>query len=355
MKFIPHKTKLKSMELPRVVMIGQGAIDTVAITSRRLKLGKRAIVINDARTFKVAGRRVTEQLSDDGFEAKNFKITGNDEKDVERVLALTKASKADLLLGVGGGKSIDIAKYSAFKTDIPFFSIPTAASHDGIASSRATLEIGRMRASMEAQPPLAIIADTNIIAASPFKFTVSGCGDILANHSAVADWMLAHRLKGEEYSNYAAALSSQTAEMLVENIDQIKPNLEESARFMLKALVSSGIAMSIAGSSRPASGSEHMFSHALDMIAKKPALHGMQCGVGTILMLYLHGLDWRRVKDALKVIHAPVTAKALGVSRDEVLKALTYAHKIRPERYTILGNGISPKTAEKAAKDTGVI
>lgn len=355
MKFMPHKTKLKSMELPRVVMIGPGAIDNVTTISRRLKLGMSAIVINDARTLKIAGRRVTQQLLDDGFKAQNMTISGNDEGDVARIHVLTKVSKANLLIGVGGGKSIDIAKYSAFKAAVPFFSIPTAASHDGIASSRATLEIRKMRASMEAQPPLAIIADTNIIAASPFKFTVSGCGDILANHSAVADWMLAHRLKGEEYSNYAAALSSQTAEMLVENIDQIKPNIEESARFMLKALVSSGIAMSIAGSSRPASGSEHMFSHALDILAKKPALHGMQCGVGTILMLYLHGLNWRRIKDALKVIHAPVTAKALGVSKEEVLKALTYAHKIRPERYTILGNGISLKTAEKAAKDTGVI
>jgi len=355
MKFIPHKTKLKMMELPRVVMIGQGAVDNVAQTARRLKIGHNALIVNDPRTHRVAGKRVAQQLEDDGFFVQDFKIKGNDEEDVLEVQAIIKESKMNVLMGVGGGKPIDIAKYSAFKRGIPFFSIPTAASHDGIASSRATLEIGRMRASVEAQPPLVLIADTNIIAASPFKLTVSGCGDIIANHSAVADWMLAHRLKGEEYSNYAAALSSQTAEMLVENIDQIKPNLEESARFMLKALVSSGIAMSIAGSSRPASGSEHMFSHALDLFAKRPALHGMQCGVGAILMLYLHGLDWRRIKEALKVVNAPVTAKALGVSREEVLRALTYAHKIRPERYTILGNGISQRTAEKVAKETGVI
>jgi glycerol-1-phosphate dehydrogenase [NAD(P)+] len=183
----------------------------------------------------------------------------------------------------------------------------------------------------------------------------SGCGDIIANYSAVADWKLAHRLKGEEYSNYAAVLSEQTAEMLLGNIDRIAPNEEESARVLLKAVVTSGIAMSIAGSSRPASGSEHMFSHALDKVAKKPGLHGEQCGVGTIMMMYLHGLEWERIRDALVAIKAPVSAKELGVSDDELVEALTIAHEIRPERYTILAEGLSRDTATEVAEITNVI
>ncbi|MDY6779392.1 MAG: iron-containing alcohol dehydrogenase, partial [Halobacteria archaeon] len=129
---------------------------------------------------------------------------------------------------------------------------------------------------------------------------------------------------------------------------------EESAWIVVKALVSSGVAMSIAGSSRPASGSEHKFSHALDRIDEERALHGEQCGVGTIMMMYLHGGDWERIRDALEAISAPTTAEELGFSRDEIIEALVNAKEIRPERYTIL-TGITEEAAENAAEATGVV
>ena len=141
-----------------------------------------------------------------------------------------------------------------------------------------------------------------------------------------------------------------SAKMITDNVDSIKPGLEESARLVVKTLFSSGMAISIAGSSRPASGSEHTFSHALDKILDKPCLHGEQCGVGTILMMYLYG------GDCLKAVGAPTSAKELGISDENVIDALTMAHTIRPERYTILGdNGISEDAAYELALKTGVI
>jgi len=119
--------------------------------------------------------------------------------------------------------------------------------------------------------------------------------------------------------------------------------------------VASGVAMSIAGSSRPASGSEHKFSHALDEIAPKPALHGEQCGVGTIMMMYLHGGNWQEVRNALKIIGAPVNAQELGIKEEYIIKALLHAHEIRPERYTILGTGLTQVAAENVARITKVI
>ena len=127
------------------------------------------------------------------------------------------------------------------------------------------------------------------------------------------------------------------ARVIIENADSIKPDHETSARLVVKALVSNGVAMSIAGSSRPASGSEHMFSHAFYRIAPKPALHGEQCGVGTIMMMYLHGGNWQEIRDALKKIGAPATAEELGIEDKYIVEALLHAHSIRPERYTILG------------------
>jgi len=124
---------------------------------------------------------------------------------------------------------------------------------------------------------------------------------------------------------------------------------------VIKALVSSGVAMSIAGSSRPASGSEHMFSHALNMVAPRPALHGEQCGVGAIMMMYLHGGDWKKIKDGLEMIGAPTTADELDIEDKYILEALVLAHTIRPDRYTILGTGLTPDAAERVAKITKVI
>ena len=114
--------------------------------------------------------------------------------------------------------------------------------------------------------------------------------------------------------------------------------------------------MCIAGSSRPASGSEHLFSHALDILAPKPALHGEQVGIGTIMMLYLYGdPKWKKVRNVLQKIGAPITARELGISEEIIIKALTIAHTIRP-RYTILGEkGLTWEAAEKLARATGVI
>ena len=167
---------------------------------------------------------------------------------------------------------------------------------------------------------------------------------------------MAHRLKFEEYSESAASLSIMSAKMITNNIENIKPGLEESARLVMKTLFSSGMAISIAGSSRPASGSEHMFSHSLDKILEKPKLHGEQCGVGSILMMALYGGDWKFIRNCLKEVGAPVNAKQLGVSDDDIIDALTMAHTIRPERYTILGdNGMSEKAAYELAYNTEVI
>jgi len=114
--------------------------------------------------------------------------------------------------------------------------------------------------------------------------------------------------------------------------------------------------MSIAGSSRPCSGSEHLFSHALDQLAPKPALHGEQCGVGTIMMARLHNINWRQIRDTLKRVDAPTTAEDLGVEPEHVIEALVRAAEIRPDRYTILDERTLTKdAAEKLAKTTGVI
>jgi len=344
------------MQLPRNVIAGPGALESVGPICKSMRLKGRALIVTGNTTKRIAGDAVAESLKNNGYDADFLVVENATMENVQKARTAAKDMKADFLLGVGGGKAIDIAKLASSQLDLYFISVPTAASHDGIASSRASIIENGKSVSNQAEAPLCVIADTSIIMKSPYKLLAAGCGDIISNYTAVLDWRLGARLRNVYISEYSAALSEMTARIILDSAHLIKPGLEESVRLVVKALISSSVAMSIAGSSAPASGSEHKFSHMLDQIAPRPALHGEQCGVGTIMMLYLHGGDWQNIRNALKAIGAPTTSKELGIDDKYIIEALMKAHKIRPERYTILGDKDLPyEAAVNIAKTTKVI
>jgi glycerol-1-phosphate dehydrogenase [NAD(P)+] len=345
----------KWMELPRRIVVGSGAILEVAEVCRDLNLNGKVLIVTGSTTRKVVGEKISDLLEERGFETDFFIASASRPDEVERAEKLAREIEVDFFIGAGGGRSIDIAKLASVRMNSPFLSIPAAASHDGICSAQASLTRNGETTSMAAQAPLGIIADTSIISKAPHRLLAAGCGDIISNYTAILDWQLAHRLRNEEYGEYAAALSQMTARMIVDSAMTIRPGLEESARVVVKALMSSGVAMSIAGSSRPASGSEHKFAHAINQITPGKALHGELCGLGTIVMMYLHGGNWQMIRDALSCLGAPTTADEIKIDDDTVIKALTTAHLIRSERYTILGNGLTSEAASKAAEVTEII
>ncbi len=345
------------IRLPRHVVVGHDALEDVVAVIDDLRLGQRPLVVMSETPRAVAGERIVADFEAGGYAPEELLIEEASFETVKEVAAAARENRVDFLVGVGGGTVIDVAKMAGEQVDLGFVSVPTAASHDGIVSGRGSIPEEDTRHSVAAEPPLAVVADTGILAEAPWELTTAGCADIISNSTAVKDWRLAERLQGVEYSEYAAALSQMTAEMLMDNASSIHPGLEESAWVVVKALVSSGVAMSIAGSSRPASGAEHLFSHRLDRLVPGTALHGHQVGVGSILVEFLHSGEnggWRRIRDALAEIGAPTTAAALGVDAETVIEALTTAHSIR-DRYTILGNGMSEPAAREAARRTNVI
>ncbi len=345
------------IRLPRSVLVGHGVLDRTADAVSELHLSGTPLVVTSPTPREVAGDRVAAELAGLGSEPETVVVEEASFDAVEEVIEVADACEAGYIVGVGGGKAIDIAKMAADDRNRGFISVPTAASHDGIVSGRGSVPDGDTRHSVAAEPPMAVIADTAVLADAPWELTTAGCADIISNYTAVRDWELARRLKNVEYSEYAGALSRMTAEMLVQQSDSIKQGLEESAWVVVKALVSSGVAMSIADSSRPASGAEHLFSHQLDRLVPDAALHGHQVGVGAILTEFLHtgeNGEWRDVRDALAGIGAPTTAAELGIDDETVIEALTTAHEIR-DRYTILGDGVSEPAAREAATVTGVV
>jgi len=341
------------IRLPRNVVVGHGALDDLGAAVDELYLSGNPLIVTSPSPDELVGDHVRAQLPD----SETVIVAEAGFEQVQRVIDAASSMDAGYIVGLGGGKPIDTAKMASDELGVGFVSVPTAASHDGIVSGRGSIPEGDTRHSVAAEPPLAVVADTEVIADAPWELTTAGCADIISNYTAVADWQLARRLKGVEYSEYGGALARMTAEMLVDNADLIRPGLEESAWIVVKALVSSGVAMSIADSSRPASGAEHLFSHQLDRIAPGRALHGHQVGVGSIMTAYLHdGPDgmWRDIRNALDSLDAPTTAEDLDVTEDELLEAVTTAHEIR-DRYTVLGDGITEKAAREMAETTGVI
>lgn len=343
------------IDLPRIVLVGQGVVDSIGDICGELAI-ERPLIVTGKRTYEIAGGRTKAILMNEGFSVELTYCSAADLPTVDRIRKEAEVMGADAILGVGGGRTIDVAKLSAFKCGAFFISVPTTASHDGIASSSASIKGFDKPYSVKAKSPIAVLADSNIIEESPYRFTASGCGDIVGKAVSVQDWRLGHDVNGEYYGEYAASLALMSSNLIMRNALLIRERLEEGYRTLLEALVSCGVAMSIAGSSRPCSGSEHLFSHTLDVLVPGAALHGEQCGVGAIMMAKLHGLDWRELKESLRVIGAPTTAEELGVGKSTVVEALVKAREIRPDRYTVLDTvNLTPETAELLASECGVI
>ncbi len=346
------------MELPREIIVGNGSLDLVGEICKKLGFSRSALVVTGPNTLHVAGKKVIDMVQDEGLEVNQCIVVTDTPtiKDIEAPEERIRELEPEVVLGVGGGAKIDIAKLSSARQGVPFISVPTTASHDGITSAFASLkELGRPY-SARAQSPVAVIADTEIIIEAPYRFLASGCGDMIAKYTSTRDWRLAHEKRNEYYAQYTASLAIMSAQHIVDHADVIKPGSEEGLRVLLEALVSSGVAMGIAGTSKPCSGSEHLFSHALDLIAKKPAMHGEQCGLGTIMMAYLHGIDWKIIRETLRKVGAPTTVVDVGIDLDLAIEALVMAPKIRSERYTILSEKpLTRESARELVEKTGVV
>ncbi len=207
MKENKENHKNKWMQLPRNVVVGHGVINDTGKVCKDLKLNGGALIVAGESTLRAAGKIVGVTLEDAGFDVDVVIVKAPTQDEVEKVETTSKEVKASFMLGVGGGKSIDIAKLASNHLDIPFISVPTAASHDGIVSSRASIIRDNTSVSEAAQTPIAVVADTAIISSAPYRLLAAGCGDIISNYTAVRDWELAHRLRDEPYSEYASIIS----------------------------------------------------------------------------------------------------------------------------------------------------
>ncbi len=322
-----------TMELPRKIVVGEKNIANI---------GNFLKSLNDTK-------KVSAKIENIWYLAKT-----NDIKSIQNIEKRVSQNKSGLIIGIGGGRSVDIAKMIGFNLDLPFVSIPTSASHDGIASPFVSVK-GDKPHSLVTTAPLGVFVDVDVMKRAPKKLLASGCGDLIAKITAVRDWQLSRDKTGEYYGRYSADLASMSAKILIESSERFsKKGLD--VREIVEALISAGVASCIAGSSRPCSGAEHLFSHAVDKLEPGVGLHGEKCGIGTIMMAKLQGQDWEKIASTLKNVGAPTTAKEIGLESTTLVKALMIAQSLRPERYTILNEvNMTEKKAITLAKSTKVL
>lgn len=344
------------MDLPRRILVGQGVLQELGEFLKDLGFAGKLLLVSGPNVKPRVNNHIMPTLTNNRFESVWYLAHAPGTKDVEEASSIVRSEGVNLIIGIGGGKSVDVAKLAAHRMNLPFISVPTSASHDGITSPFASIKGLDRPYSHPCRPPIGILADIDLISEAPSRLLSSGCGDLIAKITAVRDWEFARDDVKEYFAKYAAKLALLGAEMVTREAEHIDLTDKEIVRDIVEALISSGVAAGIAGSSRPCSGSEHLFTHALDLMSTNSGLHGEKCGIGTILMSKLQGKDWKKVKDALTAVNAPTKASQIGISSEDVVQALVMAQSIRPERYTILNRQkLDRQKAVELAKTTGVI
>lgn len=282
------------------------------------------------------GSRLWDLLSPALPQAGHFVVRdGSLESAAELQRALAERAY-DAVVAIGGGRTLDVAKYAATRAAVPMIAVATNLAHDGICSPVASLEHAGAKGSYGVSMPLAVVVDLEYVRAAPPRMVRSGIGDAVSNLSAVEDWKLAERVRGEPVDGLAVTFARTAAESVLGHPGTIAD--DDFLTALAEALVLSGMAMSVAGSSRPCSGACHEIVHAVDALFPGVSNHGELAGVGALFAYHLRGEPHRFAQIAGCLAHhgLPRTPTDLGLSRDQFVSAVLAAPDTRPDRYTIL-------------------
>lgn len=247
-----------------------------------------------------------------------------------------RAGSFDAVVGIGGGRTIDVAKYAASMAGIPMVAVATNLSHDGICSPVSSLEHDSGKGSFGVAMPIAVVVDLEYVHAAPPQMVRAGVGDVVSNLSAIDDWTLAAETHGEPVDGMAVTFARTAAEAVLHRHDSVSS--DAFLTVLAESLVLSGMAMAAAGSSRPCSGGDHEILHAVDQLYPGTSNHGELAGMGALFCSFLRG-DASRIgtlSDCLLRHELPRVPAEVGLSDDEFAAAVVHAPNTRPGRYTIL-------------------
>ncbi|MCD6334589.1 MAG: sn-glycerol-1-phosphate dehydrogenase [Candidatus Latescibacteria bacterium] len=299
-----------------VVVIEEGALKKVPSVLKRIGLNGKGLLVADKLTFQAAGREVERVLkqNDVGIDVLLLDDPVKADERALKHVAERITLEHRFLLAVGSGTINDIVKRTGFEAGLPYLVCPTAPSMNGYTSSVAAMTINGLKQTLEAHPARAVIADVEVVAQAPIAMIRAGLGDLLSKSVSLADWKLAHRIRGGFYCPLPSEMVASITQKCSEHAAGIGRGERTAIRELMEGLILSGFSMVVAGSSSPASGGEHLISHYWDMAAEEDgrphALHGAQVGVATLVTAKLYEIlsQWtpdRIDVDALVAAHEP--------------------------------------------------
>ncbi len=348
------RTANHEIAIPAILEVGRDKLGQIG--QYLVKSGiSRFVIFFGEGIRELFGQQVLENLKAyEGLKLLGeYDNTGNTMDEI-MATAFSLPAQTEAVVGIGGGKVLDVAKYIAFLNNLPFISVPTSAAHDGFASSGCSLYIHGRRTSVPARIPYGIIVDIGVIKAAPVKYLYSGLGDIISKITAVYDWLYEEEQGLARVDDFAVMMAKKSVNSIAR-----MPYNDIQEDFFVKELVDSltmsGIAMEIAGNSAPASGSEHLISHALDKFIERPQLHGIQVGIATYIMSKVQNHRYPRVRKFLTDTGFFAHVKTLGLKASDYEKAVDLAPSIKPNRRTTIHVPENRELAKRIIREDDIL
>lgn len=340
MMMIDHSTR--SVEIPKYIIVRPDAIERFTQFFTNMDFS-RACVITQQPILSIVPE-IASTIPPDSD--RHVFLFASDRPELNQLISMVKevhTIKPEVLIGVGGGSVLDSVKFISHIVNIPMVLIPTLASNDGICSPVVSIKLEKGRSdSLRARMPFALFADTQLLSKAPQKYLFSGLGDVISNITAIMDWELSSQKTGEKIDYFARILSEMSYKSILNFSEPSMQNLN-FIETLTDSLITSGISMEYAGSSRSASGSEHMLSHAADIVFKSAHLHGHQVGFYTCVILKAYQTPlYQRVMDFFHTVgffhHIP---NALLLS--DPFRAITGMARVIRKRYGIMSQLSDPE------------
>ncbi len=321
------------IDIPTLVRIKAGAAGRVGIYARRNEFTD-VVILHSSGLKENLMQRLREGLEEEQISVRNQWAVEEASFEQARELFTKLPAGTQAILGYGGGKALDTAKYVSFLSRLPYISIPTSLSNDGMCSPQSSLTLEGRRKSLPSSVPFGIVIDTEVCLEAPEILWLSGVGDLVAKLTAITDWKLAFHAVGTKIDDFAALLSDSTVFQFI-----ARPHRDlEGVRLLGTALMLNGISMGVCGSSRPASGSEHLISHALDSLRSKPALHGLQVGVATYLVSLLQKQNSETIAGLFEKTGFWNAIASDPFKLSDWIEAVRLAPEMKEDFYTVLSS-----------------
>ena len=330
-----------NFQLPLCLVVEEGVFEhvdeTVSAYLPEVK-GQKAIIVSEKFLMELYADIVGEIQKDFGG-AEVYEVVNGD---YEQAVALAKyisMANVKVVIGFGGGRVLDVAKYAAFVSKTTYICLPTTLSNDSLSSPFSVLGMeGKSRKTLGSTIPTAILVDTDMIMKAPKGQTLSGIGDTISKHTALFDWQLSAQKEGKPLDDFAYAIARMSYDT-VYHCDDKNLSSKTFIRILSRSLVMGGLAMEIASSSRPSSGSEHLFCHAIEEFYPDIKIsHGLAVARGSVGACIFQGRDETQLVEVCRAYGIDLDPAAYGITKDIFADAWQRAGSTRPDRYTILNS-----------------